>query len=91
MSMLVEGGIVGFDEVLEAFTTSEGVLESGGFCAKHRTGGAHCGLILPGGCGVRAGKLKIPNFKIYITLSSLNSHRQGKKKGDSKRKNSHKI
>ena len=41
--MLVEGGIVGFDEVLEAFTTLEGVLEGGGFCAKHHTGGAHCG------------------------------------------------
>jgi hypothetical protein len=43
MSMLIEGGIVGFDEVFEAFTTPEGVLEGGGFCAKHHTGGAHCG------------------------------------------------
>jgi hypothetical protein len=43
MPMLVEGGIVGFDEVLEAFTTPEGIFKSGGFLAKHRTGGAHCG------------------------------------------------
>jgi hypothetical protein len=35
--MLVQCGVVGFDEELEAFTTAEGVLECGGFCAKHCT------------------------------------------------------
>lgn len=45
MSMLVQCGIVGFDEVLEAFTTAEGVSEGLEFCAKHRTDlcGAHRG------------------------------------------------
>ncbi len=43
--MLVERGIVSFNEVPEAFATAKRVLKGGGFCGDScpESGGAHCG------------------------------------------------